>query len=91
MSQREMQLYTIYDSKGEVFFPPFADENNGSAIRQFGDLLTDPQSKLNKHAGDYKLYRIGRYRVDTGILYPEQPEELVDGMDFFTPTVVKEA
>lgn len=88
---RELLLYTIYDSTANKYFPPFADENNASAIRQFGDLLQDPQSRLNKHAGDYHLYRVGRYREDTGILYPEAPELLVDGGDFFTPTLKKEA
>lgn len=91
MAHREMQLYTIYDGTAESYFPPFCEDNNASAIRQFDDLIKDPQSRLNKHAADYSLWRIGRYRIDTGMLYPDTPEKLIDGSECFKPTLAKEA
>lgn len=87
---REMQLFTILDVKAEQFFPPFAEENSATALRQFQDLLQDPNSRLNKHVGDYQLWRIARYRLDTAIIYPLQERELLcDGAELFKPSVVR--
>lgn len=60
------QLFTVYDVKAEVHFPPFVARNTSEALRTFGDLLTDPQTRLSKHPGDYRLYRVGQYHCDTG-------------------------
>lgn len=86
---REMGLFTIYDVKAELHFPPFAAENSADAMRSFQDILEDPQSRLNKHVGDYQLWRLARYRVDTGIIYPLQEREMLcDGAVLFKPTMV---
>lgn len=89
---KEYGLFTIYDVKAEEYFPPFAESTSATAMRQFHDLLADPQSRLNKHAADYQLWRIGRYRGDTGIVYPLQERELLaDGAELFKPTIVPDA
>lgn len=63
-----LQLFTVYDEKADVHFPPFAVRNTGEALRTFGELLQDPQSRLSKHPGDYRLYRVGEFHSDTGVV-----------------------
>ena len=86
---REMQLFSIYDSVGERYFPPFTAENAKDALRSFGDILRDPQSALSRHVDDYILFRMGKYVVETGRITPlEQPELIETGAALFTPTEV---
>jgi len=60
-----LQLFTILDVKS-TYFPPFVAQNKMEALRIFGDILADPQSKLSRHPGDYRLYQCGHFHVDTG-------------------------
>ena len=66
--QFEMPLFAILDTKSECFFPPICAHNVADGLRIFGDLLTNPQSTLSKHPGDYRLYRVGVFHVDTGVV-----------------------
>lgn len=61
-------LYSIYDVKAEVYFPPFVAGRVGEALRIFEDLLSDPQSRLSRHPNDYRLFAIGAFSVDTGMV-----------------------
>lgn len=66
-----LHLYSVMDIKAEVYFPPFTSENDGSASRQFADLVADPQTKLHKHPEDFRLYRVGSFHADTGVVVPD--------------------
>lgn len=63
------KLFTVYDIKAEVHFPPFACGTTGEALRQFQTLLTDGQSILSKYPADYRLFWVGDFHADTGVLY----------------------
>lgn len=69
------KLYSIYDEKAKAFAPPYAMFHDGEALRAFGDLVQDPQSKINKHPSDYKLFRVGEFNNANGAIAPE-PEEM---------------
>lgn len=66
----QLQLFCIYDTKVENYFPPFAAANASEALRSFSDLLSDSQSRLSKHPGDYRLFRVGEFHADTGVVLP---------------------
>lgn len=68
--QFKQGMYTLYDVKAEVYFPPFVAGHVAEALRIFGDLLSDPQSRLAKHPTDYRLYKVGEFEVDTGLVRP---------------------
>lgn len=73
------QLFAVYDKKAERMFPPFASDNVATAIRQFMDLLSDPQSILARHPEDYCLYRTGHYDEADGCLYTsEKGTEMIE-------------
>lgn len=52
-------IYTIYDTVAKESGPIFASKNEGTAIRQFKNLMADTHNKA-----EYKLYKVGEY-------YPE--------------------
>lgn len=60
-------LYSIKDVKmgfQQVFILP----NNASAIRWFGDTVSNKDNPMNKHPEDYQLFKIGSMNEDTGEL-----------------------
>ena len=54
-------LFSIYDSKAQAYFPPFCLHNPQMAIRQFSDMVNDPETRISKHAEDYTLFQIGEF------------------------------
>lgn len=63
------KLFTVYDVKAEVHFPPFACGTTAEALRQFESLLKSPDSILSKYPADYRLFCVGDFHVDTGVVY----------------------
>ena len=63
-----MVLFCVYDVKAEVYFPPFGVGTMGEAVRVFEDLLSDPQGRIGKHPGDYRLFRVGEFDTETGVV-----------------------
>lgn len=65
----KMDVFAIFDEKAGVYAVPFFMQNEGLAIRAFGDLCEDSKSAANRHPNDYKLYKIGEYDDVTGALF----------------------
>lgn len=73
-------VYAIFDEKAEIYGTPFFMHNDALAHRAFDDLRNDPGSTLYKHPTEFKLYRIGSFSDDSGLLIPEtQPEFIAHG------------
>lgn len=72
-------IYSIFDEKGQAFAPPFFYSHDGQAVRAFSDLANDPKSMVNRHNGDYKLYKLGTFDDVSGMLVSEsQPKFIVN-------------
>lgn len=70
-------IFSVYDSKAEVFNTPMFLPAKGQATRAFGDQANDPNSEIAKHPEDYTLFVIGEYESDTGLVTPlPTPESL---------------
>lgn len=54
-------MYTIYDSKAQVYNKPFYMVNEQVAVRSFRDLANDPSSDVCKHPEDFTLWRVGEF------------------------------
>lgn len=65
-----LKLFTVYDTKAEVYFPPFGARHVAEAVRQFADLVANPASVLAKHPEDYRLFICGEFHQDSGIVVP---------------------
>lgn len=67
----QLKMYSIRDSKGEIFHPPYFKRTHGEAERDFSTLASDQKSGVGQYPEDYDLYYIGTYDDQTGKIQPE--------------------
>jgi hypothetical protein len=63
-----LKVYSIRDSKGEVFNQPFFQKTHGEAERSFSRLVKDESSTLAAYPEDFDLYYLGEYDDQTGLI-----------------------
>lgn len=61
------KVFSIYDSKAEIYNKPFIMATKGQAIRGFADLANDENIDIGKHPQDFTLFEIGEYDDERGI------------------------
>lgn len=72
------KMYSIRDSKGDVFHPPFYKNTHGEAERDFKRLITDEKSMIYQYPEDFDLYYIGEYDSQKGTIKAlETPQHIV--------------
>lgn len=64
------RVYSIYDRKALIYYPPFFAATNGQAVRTFTDTANDQNSSIARHPNDYVLFCIGDYNDQNGKLTP---------------------
>lgn len=60
------KVFSIYDSKGQIFGNPFNMPTTGMAVRAFNDLVNDKNTTVNRHPSDFVLYQIAEFDDQTG-------------------------
>jgi len=55
------KIFTVYDSKAELFMQPFFMPTTGQALRSFEDTCNDSSTLFAKHPADFTLFEIGSY------------------------------
>lgn len=79
----ELVAYSVLDDKAGIYAHPFFVANDNIAIRTFADECKNPQSILNKHPEDFRLYRVGKFDDTTGVFAPTaKPEYITTAKDF---------
>ena len=63
-------VFSVYDSKAEMFNQPMFMKALGQALRAFGDEANRPESEIYKHPDDYTLFLIGEFDMESGLLTP---------------------
>ena len=59
-------LYSVRDSKAQIFNSPFEAHTHGEAERSFQSAVLDPQTSINKYPEDFDLYHLGTIDTETG-------------------------
>lgn len=59
------RLYAVYDVKAEAYGPLMAVKADAVAVREFGNLVLDPQSMVGKYPDDYELHELGSLYDDS--------------------------
>lgn len=78
-------LFSIYDDVTKMYEPPFVDINKGSAMRRIQDLMqSNPQSSYSKFPDNFTLMEIGEYTEETGLIFQDTLEHVVDLKDITT-------
>jgi len=81
-----LKVFSIRDSKGEVFNTPFFQKTHGEAERSFRQLINDDKSMVNKYPDDFDLYYLGEYCDNTGKFKPlDTPQHLHKAVLLKTP------
>jgi len=65
-----VKVFSIFDSKGEVYWPPRFYINAGVALRDFADAVQAAKgdNALAQHPEDYTLFEIGNWEEREGDL-----------------------
>lgn len=71
-------LYTIRDVVAEQIGPIVAMGADPAAVRMFGDVISDPQSQVNRHPQDFELVCIGAVH-DDGTLIADAVRVVITG------------
>jgi len=58
--------FSVYDIKSKTFGQPFHAMTRGVAVRQFQELVNNPETTINKHPDDFTLFEIGSFDDNTG-------------------------
>lgn len=61
------KVYSVRDSKGEIFLPPFTCKTHGEAERTFTEYTRREDSLLFKYPEDYDLYYLGEFDDKAGV------------------------
>lgn len=61
-----LKMYSIRDSKGEIYMQPMFQKTHGEAERTFKQLANDDKTTICKFPEDYDLYYLGEYNDQTG-------------------------
>lgn len=63
-----LKLFTIYDGAALAFMRPFVAQSDGSAIREFSDIVNSDDHPVALHPEDYALFSLGTFDEGTGEL-----------------------
>lgn len=83
------KVFTLYDSKAEVYLSPFLFGNKGEAIRAFTESLKNDQTPMSKYPQDFTLFMLGEYDNSSGAFMCGAPVSLGNGLEFL-PVISKE-
>lgn len=69
-------VYSVYDTKMEVFAPPFLAQNDAVAQRVFGDMGQSNDFPYRRHPKDYCLFLVGEWDDHSGAIVGVKPKSL---------------
>ena len=75
------KVFAIYDTQAACFLRPFFTQQDGQAVRMFGDLVSDLDHPVGQHPEDYSLYRIGTFDDSNAMLDGENPQRIAAGIE----------
>lgn len=70
-------IYSIRDAAAHVFTAPTIDLTDKSAIRGFSQAINNKDSIMNFCPSDFALYCIGVLDVESGLIDPVCPPEML--------------
>lgn len=61
-----LKIYSVRDSKAQLFGAPWYKNTHGEAERDFSRLVNDKNSTVSQFPEDFDLYYLGEYDDNTG-------------------------
>lgn len=78
----KLLAFAVHDAASGLYGTPMFLISKGLALRSFSDECNNPQSIINKHAGDYTLFQIGEYDEESGVMTPITPLSCGNAVEF---------
>jgi hypothetical protein len=82
MSRTTLKAYAVKDIQSQLFTAPHFLMNDTVAIRSFEAATLDPSTQFNKYPGDFSMYYIGGYNIESGELTKEEPKQIANASQF---------
>lgn len=77
-----LKIFSIRDTKGEIYNTPFFQKTHGEAERSFTSLMNDQNTMIAKYPEDFDLYFIGEFDDQSGkITHLDSPQHLVKAIN----------
>lgn len=77
----KLALYSVYDSKTQIFLPPMCFHNDEHAMRDMRLQLERGDTVMSKFPADYELRCVGDWDDHSGELEAVSPSRLVCRVD----------
>lgn len=61
-----VKMFSVFDNKSHVYYPPFTFQHLAQAVRAFVDLAQDRDGIISRHPEDYELVEVGVFDDSTG-------------------------
>lgn len=79
----KLKSFAVWDEKAQCYLQPSFHPTKGLAIRQFTDIINQPDNPINKYPADFTLFEIGEYDNESGKLLPHPaPVSIGNGLEF---------
>lgn len=63
-------LFSIRDTKAEMYFTPWSKSTIGEAERDFSELAKNKETSVGKYPEDFDLFHVGEFDEKTGKITP---------------------
>ena len=63
-----MRLYSVFDIKPKIYYPPNACHNVGDALRFYNNMFQREGSNFNRYPEDYQVFELGAFDDSTGMI-----------------------
>lgn len=77
----KMSVYTVFDSKADVYSTPVFSMNDDVARRDFKIAANSEESQIFHNPADYTLCRIGEWNASKGLLEAYDRVVICNGVD----------
>lgn len=67
-----LQMFGIFDVKVGTYGPIYFARSKQEGARLFWDMAADPQTAVNRHPEDYRLFHLGEIDVSIGKFVPAE-------------------
>lgn len=74
-------IYSIFDNAAKNYGTPHTARTDAEAIRQFANVVNEPNNVINQTPDDFTLFRIAAFDNNTGEIIPEPPTKITNGVE----------
>lgn len=79
-------VLSVFDVALKAYGRPFVAPTVAAGQRAVADEVNTPNTELNKHHGDYRLFKLGEFDDETGLLScGPSPELIVNCSGLYIP------